>query len=300
MSVMERMKLETPVRRVGVVGRSGASELPTAIEGLLGVAGAHGLELLVEPALGEGPLAGHDPLPDDPGELDLLVTLGGDGTFLRGVRRVAEARVPVLGVNLGRLGFLTSVPAEDVAAALETVLSGAAVLDRRFTLEGRVIGPDGSPRESLWALNDLVLHKRGVARVVGLDLEVEEADGAADTIGSFTGDGVIVASPTGSTAYSLSAGGPIIVPTMECIVVTPISPHTLAMRPLLLPADVRVTIRAVARADDLVLTGDGQVGVDVAPDDRVVVGKGPNPVDLVRLPGQTFFDTLRRKLNWAL
>jgi NAD+ kinase len=162
-----------------------------------------------------------------------------------------------------------------------------------------VVRSDGSSGEELWALNDVVLHKRGVARVVGLELEVEE-NGETEAIGSFTGDGVIVATPTGSTAYSLSAGGPVIAPTTGCIIITPISPHTMAMRPLVLPDHVRLSIRAVDRAEDLVLTADGQVAVDLGPGDSVQVRKGAHRIDLVRLPGQTFFDTLRHKLNWAV
>jgi NAD+ kinase len=291
--------LEVPVRRVGLVGRAGAAELGDALARLLRFAESHGLELLLDSELRSGAFAGLDPFPESPDDLDLLVTLGGDGTLLRGVRRVVAAGIPVLGVNLGRLGFLTAVPGSELEEALTKALTGHAVIDRRFTVEARVVDAEGSVVDRLWALNDLVLHKRGVARVVGLDLAVG-ADDALEAVGSFTGDGVIVASPTGSTAYSLSAGGPVIAPAMECLLVTPISPHTLGMRPLVLPDHVRLTVRAVDRADDLVLTADGQVGVSVDPAHRVVVGRAPEQVDLVRLPGQTFFDTLRRKLNWAV
>jgi NAD+ kinase len=148
-------------------------------------------------------------------------------------------------------------------------------------------------------LNDLVLHKGGAARVTRLDLEVGR-DGKLEEVGSFSADGVIVATPTGSTAYSLSAGGPIIAPTMDCIVVTPISPHTMAMRPLVLPDHVRLTIRPLERYDDLVVTADGQVAYSVGPGDRVEVEKGAERVSLVRFQGQTFFRTLRRVLNWAI
>jgi len=291
--------LKGPVRRLGLVGREGARELPGVLERLVRFAAERELTLLPEASLRAGALGDQSLLEESLDEVDLLVTLGGDGTLLRGVRQVAERTVPVLGVNLGRLGFLTSVPGSEMERALETVLEGGAVVDRRFSLEGQVIHGDGSPGSRIWALNDLVLHKRGVARVVGLDLSVEEG-GAKQAIGSFTGDGVIVASPTGSTAYSLSAGGPIIAPGTGCVVVTPISPHTMAMRPLVLPDHVHLSIQAVDRAEDLVLTGDGQVAVDLAAEERVQVEKSARSVDLVRLPDQTFFDTLRRKLNWAV
>jgi NAD+ kinase len=235
----------------------------------------------------------------DPAGIDLLVTLGGDGTLLRGVRQVVGHNVPVLGVNLGRLGFLTSVRPPDLEDALSKALAGEAYLDPRFTLEGRIINGDGAQGPRLWALNDLVLHKGGAARVTRLDLEVGR-DGKLEEVGSFSADGVIVATPTGSTAYSLSAGGPIIAPTMDCIVVTPISPHTMAMRPLVLPDHVRLTIRPLERYDDLVVTADGQVAYSVGPGDRVEVEKGAERVSLVRFQGQTFFRTLRRVLNWAI
>jgi NAD+ kinase len=145
----------------------------------------------------------------------------------------------------------------------------------------------------------MVVHKGGVARVTRLDLLVG-TDGNEDEIGSFSGDGVIVATPTGSTAYSLSADGPIIDPSMECIVVTPICPHTLAVRPLVVPAEDRITIRAQKRSETLFLTVDGQVGRELSAADTVVVQRGDARIRLIRFPGQTFFSTLRRKLNWAV
>jgi len=287
------------VRRLGLVGREGSEDLAGVVDRLVRFADERELELFPESSLRHGPLAGRPPLGEALDEVELLLTLGGDGTLLRGVRRVVGRGIPILGINMGRLGFLTAVPGSSLEGALETVLSGEAVLDRRVSLESTVIHANDEPGESLWAFNDVVLHKRGVARVVGLDLSVEE-DGEGQAIGSFTGDGLIVSSPTGSTAYSLSAGGPIIAPSTACIVVTPVSPHTMAMRPLVLPDHVRLSVRAVERAEDLVLTADGQVGVDLDPGDRVVTRKGDEHVDLVRLPGQTFFETLRHKLNWAV
>ncbi len=287
------------IRRVGVVSRQLAPGVREVLERVHAFAVKHGLELVPEDAVAVGPLADLDRLPASGEGVDLLLTLGGDGTLLRGVRRVARHAVPVLGVNLGRLGFLTSISPPDLERLLGQLLAGEAVLDPRFTLSGRIVHADGSEGHRLWALNDLVLHKGGVARVVRLDLRVGGEE-AHEEVGSFSGDGVIVATPTGSTAYSLSAGGPIIVPTMECIVVTPISPHTMAMRPLVLPDHVDLTIRAVDPWEELVVTADGQVGFPLEAGDRVVVEKGREKVLLVRFPGQTYFDTLRRVLNWAV
>jgi NAD+ kinase len=287
------------ISRIGLVGRQVTDDLRSALERVHRFAESHSVTLVPEESLRIGSLSGFEPLSPDGDGVDLLLTLGGDGTLLRGVRRVAAAGVPVLGVNLGRLGFLTSISPPALEESLELVLAGKALLDPRFTLEGRIRHPDGTEGPRLWALNDLVIHKGGVARVVRLDLAVGR-EGSQEEVGSFSGDGVIVATPTGSTAYSLSAGGPIVVPATDCLVVTPISPHTMAMRPLVLPDHVHLTIRALDPVEDLVVTADGQIAYPLNPSDRVVVGKAKETVSLVRFPGQTYFDTLRRVLNWAV
>lgn len=289
-----------PVRRIGVLGRGRTPEVAGALAELAAVASARDIEVEVEAGLPEPrgvPARSLRQIPD----VDLLVTLGGDGTFLRGARMVMGAPnpIPVLGVNLGHLGFLTALAGHEVKSGLERVLDGEAEIDDRFTLEGHVVGPRGEIRATVQALNDLVLHKIGVARVVRLEMAVGQPD-ALDSLGSFSGDGVIVATPTGSTAYSLSAGGPVLSPAMDALVVTPISPHTMAMRPLVLSSDVRLTLHAFDRAEDLVVTADGQEGVPVGSEDRVVVVRGRSRVRLLRFPGQTFFQTLRVKLNWAV
>lgn len=285
-------------RRVGLVGRTRNDQMDEVLDRVHRFAEANDVELVPEAALRYGPLEALEPLGEPP-RIDLLLTLGGDGTLLRGVRQVARHGIPVLGVNLGRLGFLTAVSPADLETALEQAFAGEAHLDTRFTLEGHVVHADESRGPELWALNDLVLHKGGAARVVQLDLQVGR-DHQREEIGSFSGDGVIIATPTGSTAYSLSAGGPITAPTMDCVVVTPISPHTMAMRPLVLPDHVLLSIRAIDRVEELVVTADGQMAIALAPGDRVQVQKGSDRVSLVRFRGQTFFDTLRRALNWAV
>ena len=290
-------RLPRGIQRVGLVGRRRDEQLDAILERVVQFARARSLTLVPEANLRVGALASVEPL-GERSEIDLLLTLGGDGTLLRGVRQVAPRGIPVLGVNLGRLGFLTSVRPPDLEGALDRALAGEAYLDPRFTLAGQIEYEDGTTSPTIWALNDLVLHKGGVARVVRLDLGVGEGK-EREEVGRFAGDGVIIATPTGSTAYSLSAGGPIIAPTMECIVVTPISPHTMAMRPLVLPDHVLLTIRALDRYEELVVTADGQEVYPLPPGAKVKVQKGPVRVRLVRFEGQTFFDTLRRALNWA-
>ena len=287
-----------PFRRVGVVARLNHPRLEGALDRLHRFSAEHGLELLFEKAIDESAPPGAGTLDLDAALPDLLVSLGGDGTLLRASRMVEGHEVPILGVNLGRLGFLTSAAEEELEEAMRRLLARDYLLDRRFTLKATVVGPGEGADEVFHALNDLVVHQAGMARVTRLSLGVG-APGAEEAIGSFTGDGVILSTPTGSTAYSMSAGGPIIVPRMECMVLTPICPHTLAVRPLVIPAQERITVRGLDRNEALVLTVDGQEGWRVEEGGSVVVEKGDRVVTLVRFPGQTFFSTLRRKLNWA-
>jgi NAD+ kinase len=232
------------------------------------------------------------------GKLDLLVALGGDGTLLRAARSVVGRGIPVLGVNMGRLGFLTAFPDAELEAGLGTVMEGKALLDYRFALRGRIESKDEGGGDNFFALNDIVVHTSGAARVTPLTLEVG-TPGAWEEVGTFAADGVILATPTGSTAYSMSAGGPILVPGVDCIVVTPICPHSLAVRPLVLPASAEIRIRSPYLAAGHQVTVDGQVERALAAGESVVVAREAQPVPLVRLAGRTFFETMRQKLNWA-
>lgn len=280
-----------PVRRIGTVTKEHDPRLPGVLERLSAVAAGFGAEVVDEP------------VPDGfttADELDLLVTLGGDGTLLRGARQVAGLDVPVLGVNLGRLGFLTSVSESEVEEAVAAVGAGRYRTERRRCLEASVWRHGEEVSDSWYAFNDFVIHKSGVARVTRLGLSVGTRHGERETVGSFSGDGVIISTPTGSTAYSLSAGGPIVVPGVQCILITPICPHSLAVRPLVVPADVDVRVGSVDRSAELVLTVDGQEVQPLDPDDEVRVRRSDLAISLVRLPEGSFFATLRRKLGWAL
>ncbi|GMV07450.1 MAG: NAD kinase [Gemmatimonadota bacterium] len=293
-----RNALPGPVRRVGVVLRRRNDDLPAALESLERQCATRGVEVaFVEHDVGAGtPATPRSELLDH--DVDLVIALGGDGTLLRAARLVAGRDVPVFGVNLGQLGFLTTTAEADLEAGLARVLDGDAEVERRFTLRARVIAGGRPKGEPLHALNDVVVHKPGAARVTPIHLAVRDGD-LIDEIGSFAADGVILATPTGSTAYSLSAGGPIIVPEVECIVVTAICPHSLAVRPLVVPARDSINVRPLDPSHELQLTVDGQVARVLEPRDEVVVERGAHDVVLVRLPGQTFFGTMRRKLNWA-
>ena len=287
------------VRRIGIFALPQQPGLASALERLDELARAHGIELACAPDILAHAPPDVRPLRLEEGEPDLLITLGGDGTLLRGARTVTGRNIPVLGINLGHLGFLTSSSGSDLATAFERLRGGDFTLDRRITLEATIVDQEGRSGELRVALNDFVVHNSGAANVSRLDLFVGHA-GTRDEIGSFSADGVIVSTPTGSTAYSLSAGGPIVAPDVDCILVTPICPHTLAVRPLVLAAHERVIITEVDPSGDLLLTVDGQEAVAVAPGCAVEIRTGTVRVPLLRFAGHTFFSTLRRKLNWAL
>lgn len=281
-------------RRIGVVGHSSYATLHETLGRLQRFGAGAGVSLAFEERLLPQVPGGARLESEDCGGLDLLLTLGGDGTLLRGARLVIADGVPVLGINLGHLGFLTSASPEEMEAALAAWLAGEFELDPRMALEVYAEDGAGARGRRHLALNDAVIHKGGAARVIRLHVS-----GRRDEVGSYSADGIILATPTGSTAYSLSAGGPIVSPTVDCIIATPICPHTLGVRPLVLPADETVTVEVLTASEELMLTLDGQDSERLAAGQRVVARRAPQPVRLVRLPGQSFFSTLRRKLRWG-
>ena len=280
------------MKRVGVVGNAGYQGLPDVLRALLDQAPGLGIELCLEREIGG--LVDGAPCLDTPDDLDALITLGGDGTLLRGARLLDGRRVPVLGINLGRLGFLTACSAEDMPQALERLASGEFQAEPRMRLEGRVFDLSGEQRERWAAVNDIVLHKGGFARVVQMRVSVN-----GEIIAVYAADGIVVATPTGSTAYSLSAGGPVVVPTVDSIVLTPISAHALAIRPLVLPPTAEIAVQAEDGPEELLVTVDGQVGTTFSAGETLALRRAADPVMLVRFRGMTFFTRMRRKLGWG-
>ncbi len=278
--------------QVGVVGHPGYAGLPAILKSLCDLAVPLNLRLFFEPELYA--IAGGGNEMTDPAVADVLLTLGGDGTLLRGARFLNGHAAPILGVNLGRLGFLTTCAAEELPDAMRHLSSGAYSAEARMALDASVIGVNGVEHTRLFALNDIVLHKGGFARVLTISVA---ADG--EPIARFSADGLCVSTPTGSTGYSLSAGGPVVVPTLETILVTPISPHTLALRPLVLPAGIVLSLQASDGPSELLVTADGQVGSTFAPGETLTVRRAERPVLIVRFPGTTFFERLSRKLGWG-
>lgn len=296
MTLRGEARLQGPIRSIGVVYRDETSEVLDIVERLSRWASGRDIAVVVERAAGREH-EGHLDLRATP--VDLVVALGGDGTLLRAAGVVRGTSTPVLGINIGRLGFLTALPDSYLEGGLHQVVEGEALLDYRFRLQARV-EIDGEPRgETHYALNDIVVHTSGAARVTPLTLHVGHG-GRRQEVGSFSADGVILATPTGSTAYSMSAGGPIIVPDVECMVITPICPHSLAVRPLVVQADAEICIGSLDPGADHQVTADGRVVHRLPARHQVIVRREEEPLALVRLPGQTFFETLRRKLNWAI
>ena len=225
---------------------------------------------------------------------ELLITFGGDGTLLSVARHAPES-VPIVGVNMGTLGFLTEIRLEEFPAVLERVLEGQFYVEPRVAFTVSVSGPNRDPSVKYRVLNDCAINKSAVARIIEMRVHV-----AGLFVSTFRGDGLIIATPTGSTAYNLSAGGPIIYPTMGAVVLTPICPHMLTNRPLVLPDELDIEV-ALATTDerDIYLTLDGQEGFEIDSRDRVCVKKSEERVLLVQSPEKNYFDVLRSKLKWG-
>lgn len=225
-------------------------------------------------------------------EVDLLITFGGDGTLLS-VARHAPGNVPVIGVNMGTLGFLTEIRLEEFPAVLERVLENDYAAESRLTLDVIVNGTGREPVVHR-VLNDAVINKSALARIVEMRVSA-----AGRFVSTFRADGMIISTPTGSTAYNLSAGGPIIYPTMGAIVVTPICPHMLSNRPIVLPDTCEVEVGLQAPHEEIYLTLDGQEGFPLTGDEKITVRRSKHNVRLVHSPDKNYFDVLRNKLKWG-
>jgi NAD+ kinase len=264
-----------------------AVELITWLEG-------KGLTPLVEPHLSrhlqvrEG--AG---IADIPESADLVVVLGGDGTLISVARLVGNREVPILGVNLGSLGFLTEITLDELYPALESCLSGDYRVSERMMLRAGIVR-NGEEIQTHRVLNDVVINKGALARIV--DLETTVSGGYLTT---FKADGLIISTPTGSTGYSLAAGGPIIHPALECLVVTPICPHTLTNRPIVVDAGATVTVTLKSTHEDVFITLDGQVGMELKPGDSIRVERAEHRTRLVVSRSKDYFEVLRTKLKWG-
>ncbi len=224
----------------------------------------------------------------DPSEIAFLISMGGDGTLLRISHQYSHLDAPILGINLGHLGFMADVPTADVFPSLSDLLSGAYTVDQRLALEA------SSPRGQLRAVNDIVFHRANNYSLIELAIQVDDV-----YINTFLADGIIVATPTGSTAYSLAAGGPIVSPMLDAIVITPICPHTISNRPIVLTADRKIEIRYASPYDPIDVRADGLEAMPLKSGDSVSIQRSIQPFKIVNLHRHEYFSTLRKKLGWS-
>lgn len=233
--------------------------------------------------------------PESASEADLAVVVGGDGTLLAAARLLGDRQVPIVAINYGGLGFLTELTRDEMYAALEGVCTDCYITEERMTMDIR-LSRDQKPSSLFRALNDVVIHKAGgtMSRMIELEARVD-----GQYLTRFRADGLIVATPTGSTGYNLSAGGPIIFPTMGAMIVTPICSHTLTNRPVVLSENVKVEITLRSEHDDVYITVDGQVGGPLCTNCNLTVQKSRVNVKLVSPAGKNYFDVLRGKLKWG-
>ncbi|MBI3669649.1 MAG: NAD(+)/NADH kinase, partial [Acidobacteria bacterium] len=266
------------MRTLGIISKPRREDISKVVPKLLEWLAAHDLEVFYDHETADCISSATRELPREqlPGMVDVIIVLGGDGTLLATARVMGEHKVPILPVNLGGLGFLTSVTLAELYPILEQVLEGKSRISERVLLQAEVIR-GGQVVERNRALNDAVLNKGALARMIDLDLHID-----GGYVCSYKADGLILSTPTGSTAYSLAAGGPIIYPIVEAFVITPICPHTLTNRPVVIPDTARVEISFSAGEEPVYLTLDGQVGVELQPGDRIAVTKAPNKLRLVR------------------
>lgn len=282
------------IRCVGVCLKPDPSHAESVLPRLQDWLGERGVEVALGPGCEEA--AGSESIatvPELAERCDLLVSLGGDGTLLSVARGLGTQRVPILGVNLGTLGFLTEVNVDELFEVLEGVLAGEAQVVSRMRLE--VVATRGDREIARYqALNEVVVDKSSLSRMIRLDVEADN-----QPVTTYHADGLIVATPTGSTAYSLSAGGPIILPGTEVIALTPICPHALTQRPLVLPQSARVIVRVRSHESEVSLTADGYEGLALMDGDAVEIRKSGYPVDIIASPRRSRFDILRAKLRWG-
>ena len=287
--------MANPIKRVGIVSKPKKTEVREIVPALLEWLRERSIEAFIDKETGaimemrERCLTRNEM----PSNVDLLIVLGGDGTLLAMARALNRKVVPILAVNLGGLGFLTEITREELIPTLETVVAGTHLTDRRVQIEGELIRADEILTPFL-ALNDVVLNKGAIARILDFEVRVN-----GEKVSTYKSDGLIVSTPTGSTAYSLAAGGPIVTPSVEAFLITPICAHTLTHRPLVLPNTVKIEVTVKSLREAAYLTVDGQVGIAANSEDVVRMRKADSYVELVRPPSTPYFQILQKKLKWG-
>ncbi len=287
-------KLAEKIRCVGLIGNSGKVSCAAAVREAARLVSAAGRRVYSEALTGEWAGSKATMCPDAATvarQADLLLVFGGDGTLLRVAREIAGSRTPMLGVNIGSLGFLTAVPSDELAPALERVWRGEFTYEARALLQAK--GRCHGRLVEQTALNDLVISRGIPSRLIELEVRVD-----GELLTRYRCDGLIVSSPTGSTAYSLAAGGVVVFPTAKVLELTPICPHTLSNRSLILPIEARIEVKVLSPIPATILSADGQVVSELAAEDELTISRSGRNVRLMHLAGSSFCDTLRRKLHW--
>jgi NAD+ kinase len=282
--------MKKKIRRAGIVVKPHAFGIEKILRGLVQYLKRKHVTPLFEDAAARKLLQkGGVPRDELPGQVDLVVVLGGDGTLLSVAHLAARAGIPVLGVNLGRLGFLTEVPIDELYVTLDAYLAGdESIVSPRLLLEARSRG------KSYYCLNDVVINKGAMARMIQIAIQINDRD-----IAALKSDGLVVATPTGSTAYSLSAGGPIVQPYVPALILSPICPHTLSFRPMVVSSDSTIKLRLLTAGEEVYLTLDGQRGVLLGKSDVVEIQRADFELHLISSPRRNYFDLLKEKLSWA-
>jgi len=286
-----------PIHRVGIISRPRRADLAAVVPPLLTWLQARGISTAYdeETASSLDPAAACQAQSRDQlaQSSDLLLVLGGDGTLLAAARVAAPHRVPILPINLGSLGFLTSFTVEELYPALEGALAGRYPVSERVMLEIALLR-DARVVDRQSVLNEAVINKGALARMIEMELRID-----SDFVCRYRVDGLIVATPTGSTAYSLSAGGPIVHPAVESIVITPICPHTLSDRPLVVRDTSHIEAKLLGDTDSVFLTLDGQKGIAMQAGDQVIISRAQEQLKLIQPPRKSYFEILRNKLKWG-
>ena len=288
------------MKRIGIIAKQNKPEAVTITGQLVEWLQPKGVEVYIEEEIEKSlrpnltaPFLNPVKREEIPSHAEMIIVLGGDGTLLSVARLVGSHEVPILGVNLGGLGFLTEITLEELYRVLERVIQGDFVTDERVVFHAAVIRR-GERLAEFIVLNDAVINKGALARIIDLETTIN-----GEYLTTFKSDGLIISTPTGSTAYNLSAGGPIVYPSLHCIIITPICPHTLTNRPIVIPDDVEVRAILKSRQQEVILTLDGQQGFVLEFGDVVEVKKAEGKILLIKSPYRHYFEVLRKKLKWG-
>jgi len=288
--------MNTPFERVGLIGKSGDRNVSAALQALTALLERHRLQILLDEGIADMLAGAAYPVVSRSTmamQCDLAIVVGGDGTLLNAARSLVEPGCAVLGVNLGRLGFLVDVSPEEMDTQLDRILNGEFIEEQRTLLHATVTRKR-EPVDVSTALNDVTIHKKDIARMIELDTWID-----GRFLNRNRSDGLIVATPTGSTAYALSGGGPILHPSLDAITLVPICPHTLSNRPIVINHNSSIEIVIHEGTLQGQISCDGQINLTLNPGDRVTVRKHDHTLRLVHPPGHDYFDMLRKKLRWS-